>query len=204
MTTEPLPIIDGLCLSEPHRALLRPGEMLADARGREHRLPRFFYRVDSWEQAKKTPLTVHFTLAELMAVDCRESDLLLREFPHYVPCAVSVLARYLEEFRTRVDAPVSVGVNGGYRSPAHAMSGAASPHLWGAAADIFRIGDTWLDGQKAHDRFLRIAAGIGQEVFVKPFGPGKDETNDHLHIDLGYLHCAPREFAEGGAVPPAA
>jgi hypothetical protein len=196
MTTDPLPIIDGLKLSEKHRALLRPGEMLADEHGHEHRLPRFFYQVESWEQAKKTMLTSHFTLAELMAVDTREADLLFWEFPHYVPCAVSVLARYLEEFRTRVAAPVSVGVNGGYRSPAHAMSTAASPHLWGAAADIYRIGDTLIDSQKTHDRFLQVAEGIGQEVFVKPFGPGENETDDHLHIDVGYLHYVPRKFSE--------
>ena len=194
--SNPLPIIDGLTLPEEHRALIRPGELLADHAGRLHRLPRFFYRLDSWEQAKTTKLTVHFTLAELMAVDCREADLLFRTFPHYVPCAISVLARYLQEFRTRVDAPVSVSVNGGYRSPAHALSQVGSPHLWGTAADIFRIGTHYLDSQKTLERYARIAESIGQEVFVKPFGPGPGETDDHLHLDLGFLTVSPRDFSE--------
>ena len=93
--SDPLPIIDGLLLSDELRALLRPGESIADGWGRVHRLPRFFYRVESWEQAKGTKLTAHFTLAELMSVDCREAETLFRSFPHHVPCAVSVLARYL-------------------------------------------------------------------------------------------------------------
>lgn len=194
--TDPLQIIDGMTLSEDLRALLRPGEMLPDKSGRLHRLPRFFYRVESWEHAKATKLTAHFTLSELMSVDCREADVLFRNFPHYVPCAVSVLARYLEEFRTRVDAPVSVSVNGGYRSPSHALSPHASPHLWGAAADIFRIGDHYIDSQKILERYARIAETIGQEVCVMPFGHGPEETDDHLHLDLGFLTAVPRGFSE--------
>ena len=96
---ETLEVVDGLSLPEEYRKLLRPDEAIADAQTRTLRLPRFFYRVASWEQAREMKLTPHFTLAELMAVDCREAPLLLRTFPHYVPCAVSVLARYLEEFR---------------------------------------------------------------------------------------------------------
>jgi hypothetical protein len=194
--TEPIPIVDGLDLAEEVRALLRPGEAMQDYDGRTHRLPRFFYRIDNWGQAKTTKLTAHFTVAELMAVDCREADLLLRQFPHYVPCAISVLARYLEEFRNRVGAAVSVGVNGGYRSPAHRFSRAASPHLWGAAANIYRIGNGYLDSQKMIDRYAAIAADMGQEVFVKPYGPGPGESDDHLHLDLGYLHWAPRQMDE--------
>ncbi len=194
--SDPLPLVDGRTLPEEHRALLRPGELITDGWGRQHRLPRFFYRVDSWEQAKTTKLTAHFTLSELMAVDCREADLLFRSFPHYVPCAVSVLARYLQEFRSRVEAPVSISVNGGYRSPAHAMSQVASPHLWGAAADIYRIGDNYVDSSKILERYARVAESIGQEVYVKPFGHGPGETDDHLHFDLGFLAVVPRDFTE--------
>lgn len=190
-----LPIVDGLTLSEEVRALLRPGEAMRCIDERTHLLPRFFYEVASWEAAKSHKLTAHFTLAELMAVDCREAPRLLRVFPHYVPCAVSVLARYLEEFRARVEAPVCVAVNGGYRSPAHGLAG-ASPHLWGAAANIYRVGDARVDDEKAIERFGRVAAGIGQEVGVKPFGHGPNETDDHLHLDLGYLRVIPRGFSE--------
>ncbi len=194
--TEHLPIVDGLQLPSALRALLRPGEMFDDDEGRPHQLPRFFLQVDSWEQAKKTKLTAHFTLAELISVDCQEAPSLLREFPHYVPCAIAVLARYLEEFRTRAEAPLLVTVNGGYRSPSHRMTKHATPHLWGAAADIFRVGDAPMDSQKNVERFARIAEGIGQEVFTKPFGHGAGETDDHLHVDLGFLHLIPRVATE--------
>lgn len=194
--SEPLPVVDGLTLPAELRQLLRPGELIADGNGRLHRLPRFFYQVDSWKQACQTKLTTHFTLAELMSVDCREADVLFRQFPHYVPCAISVLARYLQEFRARVDAPVMIAVNGGYRSPAHAMSNLASPHLWGSAADIYRIGNTYLDSSKTIERYARVAETIGQEVRVKPYGQGPGETDDHLHFDLGFLCLNPGNFSE--------
>ncbi len=189
-------IVDGLTLSAEHRALLRPGEMLEIKPGEAHRLPRFFYEIDSWQHAKETLLTPHFTLSELITVDCREADLLLHGFPHFVPCAVTVLARYLEDFRERADAPVCIAVNGGYRSPAHRLTGRPSPHMWATAANIYRIGDTWLDSQKAIERYAGIAEALGPEVFVRPYGPEPGETDDHLHIDLGYLLSTPRGHTE--------
>jgi hypothetical protein len=162
-----------------------------------HRLPRFFYAIESWQHAKETQLTTHFTLSELITVDCREADLLLHHFPHYVPCAVTVLARYLEDFRQQVDAPVCVAVNGGYRSPAHRLADRPGPHLWATAANIYRVGDTWLDSQKAIERYARIAESLGPEVYVRPYGPAPGETDDHLHFDLGYLLCTPRGYSEG-------
>jgi hypothetical protein len=189
-------VVDGLTLPAEHRALLRPGEMLAIGSREAHRLPRFFYEVDSWQHAKATQLTPHFTLSELITVDCREADLLLHSFPHYVPCAVTVLARYLEDFRERVDAPVCIAVNGGYRSPAHRLGGEPNPHIWATAANIYRIGDTWLDSQKAIERYARIAESLGPEVYVRPYGPEPGETDDHLHVDLGYLLCTPRGYSE--------
>jgi hypothetical protein len=189
-------IVDGLTLSAEHRALLRPGEMLEVSPTEVHRLPRFFYEIESWAHAKDTQLTPHFTLSELITVDCREADVLLHGFPHYVPCAVTVLARYLEDFRERVDAPVCVAVNGGYRSPAHRLTGKPSPHMWATAANIFRIGETWLDSQKAIERHARIAESLGPEVYVRPYGPEPGETDDHLHVDLGYLLSTPRGCSE--------
>ena len=189
-------IVDGLTLSSGHRALLRPGEMVAVAEGEMHPLPRFFYEIDSWEHAKQTLLTPHFTLSELITVDCGEADLLLHTFPHYVPCAVAVLARYLEEFRQRVETPVYVAVNGGYRSPAHRLSQPPNPHLWATAVNIYRIGDTWLDSQKGIERYARIAEAMGREIYVRPYGYAPGEADDHLHFDLGYLHSSPRGFTE--------
>lgn len=189
-------VVDGLTLSAEHRALLRPGEMLDVDAGETHRLPRFFYEIESWQHAKEAKLTPHFSVSELITVDCREADLLLHSFPHYVPCAVIVLARYLEDFRQRVEAPVCVAVNGGYRSPAHRLAGRPNPHIWATAANIYRIGDTWLDSQKSIERYAQIAKSLGPEVYVRPYGFAPGETDDHLHVDLGYLLATPRGYSE--------
>ena len=139
------------------RAVATGRESEAGANGTVHRLPRFFYEIGSWEGAHEIRLTPHFTLAELMLVDCREARLLLSQFSHYVPCAILLLARFLEAFRREVDAPVFISANGGYRSPAHQIGGAKSIHAWGTAANIYRISDTFLsehevDGEISDDR----------------------------------------------------
>ncbi len=131
-----------------------------------------------------------------MTVDCREAELLLREFPHYVPCAIVLLARFLEDFRWEVDAPVFVSANGGYRSPAHQMGGAKSIHAWGTAADIYRVGDTFLDDIKSIEKYAAVAVSLSPAVLVRPFGSGAGETDDHLHLDLGFLTLTPRECNE--------
>jgi hypothetical protein len=196
MRTEFLRPIDGLRLPEEYRGLLRPGENEAGTNGVVHRLPRFFYEIGSWEEAHKIRLAPHFTLAELMLVDCREARLLLTLFPHYVPCAILLLARFLEDFRCEVDAPVFIGANGGYRSPAHQIGGARSIHAWGTAANIYRVGDTFLSDSKSIQKYRAIAASLGPAVFVRPFGPEKGQTSDHLHIDLGYVGLTPRECSD--------
>src|SRR2546423_5540514 len=136
MRTDFLRPIDGLCLAEEYRALLRPGESETGATGKVHRLPRFFYEIGTWEEAHEIRLAPHFTLAELMLVDCREARLLLSQFPHYLPCAIVLLARFLEDFRREVDAPVFISANGGYRSPAHQIGGAENHSPPGAAAGL--------------------------------------------------------------------
>ena len=196
MRTEFLRPIDGLRLPEEYRALLRPDESEAGANGTVHRLPRFFYEIGSWEEAREIRLAPHFTLAELMLVDCREATLLLRQFPHYVPGAILLLARFLEAFRREVDAPVFISANGGYRSPAHQIGGAKSIHAWGTAANIYRIGDTFLSDTKSMEKYRTIAASLSLAVFVRPFGREKGQTSDHLHIDLGYVRLTPRECSE--------
>lgn len=184
--------VDGLTLSPEHRAALRPGEAVTDENGKVHHLPRFFFEVPSWGEAHSLRIANHFKLSELMTVDSRESDLLLRTFPHYVPCAILALARYLEDLRREVDAPVFVSANGGYRSPAHRSNTVPSLHNWGTAADVYRIGDTYLNDEKSIERYGRVAASLGAEVFVRPYQPG----DDHLQVDLGYLTLVPRECSE--------
>src|SRR5437763_15821650 len=188
--------IDGFNLPEEYRALLGPAEADTDASGNVHHLPRFFHEIGSWQEAHDIRLAPHFTLAELMLVDCREARLLLSQFPHYVPCAIVLLARFLEDFRREVDASVFISANGGYRSPAHQTGGAKSIHAWGTAANIYRIGDTWLSDAKSIQKFGSIAAALSPAVFVRPFGPQRGQTDDHLHIDLGFVSLTPRECSE--------
>src|SRR5213079_3203422 len=107
---------------------------------------------------------------------CREADMLLREFPHYVPCAILLLARFLEDFRREADAPVFVSANGGYRSPAHQIWGAKSIHAWGTAANIYRIGDALLWDSKSIEKYWTIAASLSPAVFVWPFRREKKQT----------------------------
>ncbi|HEU0274936.1 MAG TPA: D-Ala-D-Ala carboxypeptidase family metallohydrolase, partial [Candidatus Udaeobacter sp.] len=157
MTETKLHMVDGLRLPEPYRALLRPGEAESDFQGGIHHLPRFFYEIHSWQEARDVRLAPHFTLAELMLVDCREASQLLGMFPHYVPCAIGLLAMVLENFRREVDAPVFVSANGGYRSPAHQIGGGKSIHCWGTAADIYRVGDNFLSDAKSIEKYGAIA-----------------------------------------------
>jgi hypothetical protein len=196
MTGELLRPVDGFNLPQDYRALLRPGEAEPDLDGNVHRLPRFFYEVASWEQAHQLRLAPHFTLAELMLVDCRESRLLLSQFPHYVPCAIALLATLLEDFRREVDAPVFISANGGYRSPAHQIGGAKSVHAWGTAANIYRVGDTFLSDARSIEKYRAIAVYLSPVAFVRPYGSQPGETDDHLHIDLGFATLIPHECSE--------
>ena len=196
MNAELLHAVDGFYLPQEYRVLLRPGEAETDFPGNIHRLPRFFYEIRSWQEAHEIRLAPHFTLAELMLVDCREARLLLNQFPHYVPCAIVLLARFLEDFRREVDAPVFISANGGYRSPAHQIGGAKSIHAWGTAADIYRVGDTFLDDAKSIERYGAIAASLSPALFVRPFGPERGQTDDHLHIDLGLVSLTPHGCSE--------
>jgi hypothetical protein len=196
MKTNLLHAVDGFDLPQEYLVLLRPSEAEKDFQGNIHRLPRFFYEISSWQEAHEIRAAPHFTLSELMLVDCREGRLLLSQFPHYVPCAIVLLARFLEDFRREVDAPVFISANGGYRSPAHQIGGAKSVHAWGTAANIYRIGDIFLNDAKSIQKFGSIAASLSPAVFVRPFGPERGQTDDHLHIDLGFVSLTPRECSE--------
>src|SRR5437764_1552423 len=143
MNAARLNAVDGMVLPEQYRALLRPGESETDGRGNVHHLPRFFYEIGSWQEAHELRLAPHFTLAELMLVDCREARLLLSQFPHYVPCAIVLLARLLEDFRREVDGAVFISANGGYRSPVHKIGVAKSIHTWSSAAKLYQICETF-------------------------------------------------------------
>lgn len=186
-----LPIVDGLTLPDDLRLLLRPGEPFDDSEA-SPRLPRWFYEVPSWQVAKDTHLTRHFTLHEFMRVDVREPRR-LRRWPRYVPLAVSLLAAHLEILRLDVGTLVWVAANGGHRSPAHERNEGPSPHCWGTAADIHRIGGDLLDTEErirdAAERVRRLVPGAR----IRPFGHGPGETDDHLHVDIGRPVLVPGE-----------
>lgn len=185
MSTLPLPLAHANELPADMRRLLRPGEALQDRAGIAHTLPSSFLRVDSWAQAMETELTPHFKLWELVGVDVREAPP-MRSFPRYVPCAVLLLAAALELFRTEVGTYVHIAANGGYRSPGHALSRHASRHCWGTAANIYRIGSTYLDTREEIEKYAAIARKAIPGVWVRPYGPEDGQADDHLHIDIGY------------------
>jgi hypothetical protein len=190
MTELKLPFVDGLELADQYRRALQPGEAVEDGHGFQRMLPRMFLRVDSWQTALDTQLTEHFALWELIGVDVREAAE-LRSFPRYVPCAVLLLAGALELLRREVGTYVHVAANGGYRSPAHALSRRASRHCWGTAANIFRIGDDDLDQQGTIERYAAIARQVIPGVWIRPYGSAEGQADDHLHIDIGYTTYEP-------------
>jgi hypothetical protein len=189
-----LPIVDALELDPHRRELLRPDAVVSDGAG-ERRLPRYFYEVDSWQTALNVRLTENFTLHELMGVDVREAQP-LRIFPRYVPCAVTLLAAHLEIFRQKVGTFVHVAANGGYRSPAHRLSRAESTHCWATAANIYKVGDEYLDSQEQIERFARVFQRLLPSVWVRPYGHKRGAADDHLHVDVGYAVLVPHSSFE--------
>lgn len=193
---ELLKIVDAFDLDDELRALLRPGEMVRDPQGRRHRLPRYFYEVPTHEVALEMRLTPNFGLNEFILVDLKEAPR-LQEYPKYVPCAIRILAFYLQQFRAAAGASVHIAVNGGYRSPAHKLADNASSHMWGTAADLYRIGKEILKTKELVEKFNDIAEDLSADVTVLPYGPvaGRN-ADDHVHFDLGYITLIPREISE--------
>lgn len=191
----PLPVVDGLSIGAPHRSLLMAGAVVRDPRGRARRLPRFFYVVDSWATALATQVTPHFGLWEFMDVDVYE-PLPLRTFPRYVPCAVTMLAAHLEVLRCQIGLPVKISANGGYRSPSHGRSRPESTHSWGTAANIFRIGDEYVDNRETIERYAALAVSVLPTFRARPFGADRGSADDHLHLDVGYVLSVPADAPE--------
>jgi hypothetical protein len=187
----PLRVVDGLELDRAHRAVLRPGELMEERDGRRRRLPRWFLEVPSWEAALETDLSPHFKVWEFLNVDVREHALQRMEWPRYLPLAVGLLAATLEVLRDAAGTYVHIAANGGYRSPAHRLTKYAGPHVWGTAANIYRIGDDWLDDQRTINRYSKLARSLSPSVWARPYGHDMGETDDHLHLDVGFAVVAP-------------
>jgi hypothetical protein len=191
-----LKVVDAFDLDDELRSLLKPGQMLHDGQGRRHRLPRYFYEIPSHEIASSTRLTTHFAINEFILTDLKEAPR-LQQYPRYIPCAVRMLAFYLEQFRAAAGASVHIAVNGGYRSPSHKLAQNASAHMWGTAADVYRIGSTILKSKESIEKYNDLAEDVSDEIHVLPYGhvTGKD-ADDHVHLDLGYITLIPREISE--------
>jgi len=187
----PLRIVDGRRLEKRFRDALRPGAIIADSVGQAHQLPRYFYEIPSWDIAMQLQLSEHFALWEFIHTDVHEAEP-QRTFPRYVPCAITLLALGLEQFRAAVRSYVHISANGGYRSPGHALSGHATPHAWGTAVNIYKIGETMLDQQDVLEQYAEIAYRSMPGVYVRPFGTRPGMTDDHLHLDFGYVIAVPR------------
>ena len=204
MEKEPgLKIVDAFDLEPEVRSLLMPQEMAEGKDARQHQLPRYFYEIPSHEAARGVRLSPHFGLNELLLVDLKEAER-LRAYPRYVPCAVRILAFYLQRLREAVGAPIHLAVNGGYRSPAHKLSVGATPHMWGTAADLYRIGGQVLNEKDTIEKFNRVAEDTSDDLWVMPYGHEIGKTDDHIHLDLGYISLVPREMSEDRSELPQA
>jgi len=191
----PLEVVDGLRLDKALRDALMPGRIVCDDAGNRRRLPRYFYEIPTWEHAMAIQLSPNFALWEFIQTDVREAAP-LRTFPRYVPCAITMTALCLERFRDACDSFVHIAANGGYRSPRHSLNGNATPHNWGTAVNIYRIGDVYLDDREAIERYGALARQTLPSAWTRPFGENRGETDDHLHIDFGFVLSMPRGVSE--------
>ena len=188
----PLLVVDGLELSPRHRELLNPGGLLVGRDGETHRLPRYFYEIESWDEALHLSVSPNFGLWEFIQTDVREAAP-LRAFPRYIPCAITMLALCLEQFREAAGTFVHIAANGGYRSPRHAINTNATPHCWASAVNIYRVGDVYLDDRDAIERYAVLARQSMPGAWTRPFGTNRGEADDQLHIDFGYVLSIPRD-----------
>ncbi|HWK89069.1 MAG TPA: hypothetical protein VNP72_03715 [Longimicrobium sp.] len=197
-------VVDGLKLPPGYREVLRPGEPVRCRDGRVRRLPRYFYEFSSWDEAKATDLAPDFRAWELLDVDVREHALLRMDGPRYLPLAAALLAGQLQLLRERAGTLVHVSANGGYRSPSHRLSDEPTPHNWGAAANLYRVGDDWLDSEAAITEYGRKARELSPLFRVLPYGRTAGQTDDHLHLDVGFVTVVPHgrpEEGEDGELP---
>ncbi len=189
-----LRVVDGLALPAPLQEALRPGATVEDAGGRQREAPRYFYEIPSWEVAKETLLAPSFGLYEFIHVDLRETRL-LHQFPRYVPCAVTLLAAHLAVLRQAFGTYVHVSANGGFRSLSHRRTTPdALDHAWGTAADLYRVGDDFLDSEETIERYADRIRALLPGVWIAPYGEGPGQTDDHLHLSLGFVTLTPPEL----------
>ena len=189
----PLKIVDGLQLGASYQEILKPGETVIASNGMKHALPQYFYEVDSYETAKNTRLSVHFSMHEFLETDFKEVDL-LQDYPKYIPISITLTVAVLELFRKRVGTFIRIATNGGYRSPQHALNSYMSPHCWGTAVNIYRIGNQHLDSQDRIEKYSEMIRNVLPAVWVRPYGTEPGTVFDQLHIELGYTTVSPHSI----------
>lgn len=192
-----LRVVDGLALEAEYRAVLRPGELMRAYDGRRYRLPRWLFEVPSWEAALDADLSPHFKVWEFMDTDVREHPLQRTEWPRYLPLGVGLLAAALEVLRGEVQTFVHISTNGGYRTPGHRLSRDATPHCWGTAANLYRIGDDRLDDERSIHRYGELVRRLSPALRAHPYGHGPGQTDDHLHLDIGFTVVTPHGGGDG-------
>lgn len=191
-STFPMKIVDGCKLPEKYREILKPGETIKDEDGKERQLPRYFIEILDRE-AFALQLTKHFQLCEFLLTDLFEASL-LHQYPKYIPCGVLYLAHALESFRQECNTVVFVAANGGYRSPAHQRNRTTTSHMWATAANIYRIGNDYVNDKEKIEKYAKIAREAVPGVNVREYGSGVGMADDHLHIDLGYNVYTPLDL----------
>jgi hypothetical protein len=68
-------------------------------------------------------------------------------------------------------------------------------HCWGTAANIYRIGDDWLDTQETIETYAALVREVLPAAWVRPYGHAAGFADDHLHLDLGYTVTVPHAAA---------
>jgi hypothetical protein len=177
-------------LSSEHQAVYAPLAQLVTRDGAKPEFPSRFYEIASREHALATRLSANFVLAEFLHVDLHEHPI-ASAYPRYIPCAASLLAAHLQVLRDELGTYIHIAANGGYRSPSHALSTHASTHSWATAANIYRIGDDYLDTEEKIRKYAEIVRRVLPHVTIREYGHGVAEANDHLHLDLGYTDFNP-------------
>lgn len=190
-----LKIVDALELPAKLRNAYMPGDSMSELEGAPS-LPRYFYEVPSWKASMEIQLAPNFGLWELIDVDFREAEP-VRLYPRYIPCALAVMAGYLQRLRDEVGRVVRIAANGGYRSPSHQLSPRQTPHCWGTAVNVYRIGDDWMDSRDTIEKYRDVARRTLPAAWVRDYGEAPGGTFDHLHIDLGYFSLFPRLSGNG-------
>ena len=143
--------------TRPARAARRRARSRTGTAG-AHRLPRFFYEVDSWQTARHAAVRALHAL-EFMTLDVREAAG-AAHLPALRPVRGHAAGRAPRALPRSGRDLVHIAANGGYRTPAHGLSRYASPHCWGTAANIYRIGDDLLDSQERIERYAKVVARV--------------------------------------------